>query len=1149
MKVYDLSIPSSIAAKSKRGFALIATISVMTLLVMLALAMLSFSMIEVRSSRLGDAEQEAKANARLSLLLAIGQLQKAAGPDQRITTPGQLFDPNVSPAITGVWESHPLNPNSYPDIAAAKQRIQTDSINNGEHIQWLTSSSIEVPTTVSPPESIRGIGRARLLSLDTEQKSLSADLVTFPRNGGGAWASIDEGVKTRFNLARDNPEHDELVLARLRSPERSETETIDALSGLVYTTEEAYRLNTVGQSQIKSADKTLLAMRFHDITTWSAGLHTNVVNGGLKKDLSLAFETSTLPTDLAQRRVYSNKDIPLLPADPYFSTLSDYYNLYKSQSKPGQTLHSSTPQNYNPSAKDSTGLTIPNPQALQGQLLTPVVTRVNIVFSLIARTAHDHWINTVPNKTGDPNRKYMVYLIYSPVVTLYNPYTQPISVTNLKTTFRYLPLAFRFYRSNKSQNLTPVLLSQMHIASQNRSDWEDSFSCTLNNSIGSGSSGELIISPGESRVFGVSHEPGTTWRQMGNFLYQNNLDNSKTIDAKIGAGFNFSSGFIVDWLAPAGPGRDIDNSNLGVFGVRADDTIDVGFEPRAPSRNGNAMKSFGVQISANVEGNDTQIASYRYTYGSVNRLVEAMEGGLHPTLGRISYPVRREKPWNLNELFQPNMETTPIEEWTAPKQFAIFTLANRTSKDSLYPTQAGGQSSFVQTSLDMDITNTHPAHMPMELSFLPIKGQGAGTVGSIDVFSANDPRSFSHSGWSAQNGLLHHPTYQIPRAPLTNIAELRHANLASSGHLPVPTYTVGESSAHPLLPANKLIDATSQMGYQTADHSWLANNTLWDHYYFSGLRNSSDIENFLSKSELPLKPRQVAHLPYGMNSAAAKQTLESSEGWLSAAAYQLQKGSFNVNSTSVEAWKSLLSSLTKKAIPMLSPTQLQPSSETSQNAAFPRIYDAPSGSLADLGAASSQERWTGFRDLDDTEVQKLAESIVEEIKENGPFLSLSEFINRNPRGNEKTTAREGLIERAIRKSGINLAATSNNSRAVTETHARDFEYPYQEAAIGDSEEAASAFLSQGDVLSVIGSTLSARSDTFRIRAHGESRDKTGKVIATATCEAILQRIPDYIDTRDRPDANIPINSLRRVNQVFGRRFKIVHFRWIRPEDI
>ena len=71
------------------GFALVATVSMMVLLTLVALAMLSLSTIEQRSS--GENEENlrtARANARLALMMAIGELQRAMGPDQRVSAEG-----------------------------------------------------------------------------------------------------------------------------------------------------------------------------------------------------------------------------------------------------------------------------------------------------------------------------------------------------------------------------------------------------------------------------------------------------------------------------------------------------------------------------------------------------------------------------------------------------------------------------------------------------------------------------------------------------------------------------------------------------------------------------------------------------------------------------------------------------------------------------------------------------------------------------------------------------------------------------------------------------------------------------------------------------------------------------------------------------
>ena len=75
------------------GFALVATVSMMVLLTLVAIAMLSLSTIEQRSSggSANEADRMARANARMALMIALGELQEAAGPDQRVTATASIL--------------------------------------------------------------------------------------------------------------------------------------------------------------------------------------------------------------------------------------------------------------------------------------------------------------------------------------------------------------------------------------------------------------------------------------------------------------------------------------------------------------------------------------------------------------------------------------------------------------------------------------------------------------------------------------------------------------------------------------------------------------------------------------------------------------------------------------------------------------------------------------------------------------------------------------------------------------------------------------------------------------------------------------------------------------------------------------------------
>ena len=113
-------------------------------------------------------------------------------------------------------------------------------------------------------------------------------------------------------------------------------------------------------------------------------------------------------------------------------------------------------------------------------------------------------------------------------------------------------------------------------------------------------------------------------------------------------------------------------------------------------------------------------------------------------------------------------------------------------------------------------------------------------------------------------------------------------------------------------------------------------------------------------------------------------------------------------------------------------------------------------------------------------------------------------------------------------------------------------YPADESGKVARAYGAPGFLMQADVLNVIGSFLSVRGDTFTLRCAGES----ARGDARATCEIVVQRLPDYMRHRedsgstagDPPDTNWSTLT-DPVNKALGRRFRIVSFRWLTPSEI
>lgn len=266
---------------------------------------------------------------------------------------------------------------------------------------------------------------------------------------------------------------------------------------------------------------------------------------------------------------------------------------------------------------------------------------------------------------------------------------------------------------------------------------------------------------------------------------------------------------------------------------------------------------------------------------------------------------------------------------------------------------------------------------------------------------------------------------------------------------------------------------------------------------------------------------------------------------------------FNVNSTSVKAWRALLGHARNQRVPSIRESGAGWSvglSEKSQHplSRFSVAGDVLAGTMGSSGAFPEATEFAGYRTVDDAFLDALAEQIVVQVRRRGPFLSLSEFINRQLSSGDLALA--GTLQAALNEVAKNasrnpfatLQALSTVSSATPE-RAGDAEYKFPAAAAGFSGYGLPGWTRQADLLRPLAPVLSARDDTFTIRAYGDARDANGRVIVRAYCEAVVRRGRDYVDPADQADV---VNQPARVtNRAFGRRFHIVSLRWLSSNEI
>ena len=416
---------------------------------------------------------------------------------------------------------------------------------------------------------------------------------------------------------------------------------------------------------------------------------------------------------------------------------------------------------------------------------------------------------------------------------------------------------------------------------------------------------------------------------------------------------------------------------------------------------------------------------------------------------------------------------------------------------------------------------------------------------------------------------------------------------------------IGNSFMHPMLPRNDIyrffdnsksedvpnrrtdawmntITRDSKAYCDYWDHVFLLNDALWDDYFVSSLADqtrpgASAAVSLSANIDRLINNQQIANSRFrlndsGLTAAQTKAELQAADGYLKAAKHLSVEGMFNVNSTSVSAWYSLFAGIRERQL-----------TYRDGNGRLQKI-DVPSGkriAVARFNTETSDKEmldpefgvnlpdgspgWSGVRFLDDSQLMKLAEECVKQVKLRGPFLNFSEFINR--RLSSDNLGLMGALQAAI-----DYDDASPDSRSINYAFKNGPDFMMKSSAMGrngfTTPQAAEGsrfagipgYVIQSDLLKPIANTLSVRDDTFRIRAYGEARDASGtKVLARAWCEAIVQRVPEYCDPAN--EASVPArtmsvdgrfsdnNELTATNRRFGRKFQIQTFRWLNAQEV
>ncbi len=1139
-----------------RGFALVVTLSLMILLTIIAVGLLSLSAISLRSSSGGEASARAFANARLAVMLALGELQKETGDDRRITANASILSKSApQPGLVGVWSSWSPNMAAQPDQGAADYDEQKAKLFRG----WLVSSpdpeateSREWAETTAPGGEPAWVP---LFSLARNGFDLSAQTVKMPL-GGLAWAVSQENTKAKINVAGPETESDANVALQVqRRPSLALSEILK--QPLKDWNLRANRLVSFNQialdPELTAGDPALAARSGASHTVHSLGLMTDAVKGGLKTDLSLGFELSDAdfakpswdgtPNPFRTPRVdagfvspasYQGQqalfrplvDNPIVSskinygvaplsfrffaaAVPTFDHLRSFYriphHLY------GGALPVVAERGADHVAADS-------PPAAPNTYLTPFDSPPGDQSRLSVRPVLNRMIYLLSSKLDDLDQ---VQLVITPVISLWNPHNTRLEIEGA-VAYPWIDLPFQLIWDRKTPG-QPVVTEPIGMADAMGKQFESKgqsrqvdpyFFCELTANGDGNTSKPIQFEPGEVRVFYPASATPIDFKRLGS----NAERTVRMRPAEDLGGVNRRGGFQVSMQQADG----LAQHGLAKYQVQKTDQIRVALKDISKTNSGKGQYHYFVTLEDAARIKDPADSTRGQSITDVQ------------ILQFVSAETTVASPWRTYDELKTGV----------PVPFGVIETFHRTAN-----TTVGGQpvadlvytTNPRQPSINHQLANGSFRVAPHFQSTLR-------TTGSFDdaIQTTFDGRKSFWGPSHRSTGKSQLPFFEIPRQPLLSLAGLQHADLSSSTFAPANQF--GNSWASAYLSRDKTGDirpgSTQSPEVPIYDSSYLANEALWDACFFSGaaprLRPAAsgkpatawDNEGAIVEKSLdqvvkdfvadplanPLANSRMRLITGGLSESELVARLLDPAGCAKIAAHVAVDGAFNINSTDVEAWVALLSGLRGETFAVQGGAP-PPTDRTS----LPR-FRYPSG--------AANDNWNGFRTLDDSQIKTLAENLVTEIRKRGPFLSLAEFVNR--RVEDSDLGRSGAIQAAIDAGNLNV-------QALQSPFTTDRYPPESQSNINpDTGVGIPGYLTQADVLQSLAPVITCRSDTFTIRGYGEARDPSGKVIARSWCEAVVQRMPAFVDSTDSADTAIA--SLAPANQSFGRRFEIISFR-------
>lgn len=1159
-----------------KGFALVSTVTLMALLMVVCIGMVSLSGIESRTSNQGKARAEAKANARIALMTAIGELQKYAGADQSITAPARIvseegpfgIEVDDSKDLYTIAMSTQGGDDTWQGSRTQAWQNRGRILVSGSEAEMTDIQSLANP--VSEPDSI-SLSKKHM----PEEFRVRAPLVSvFKPNskspsGNFAWWVEGQGAQAAFGLERiAEPGFEALMPDRFNLEEAVAGGVLDWLPDREADLETLQKAITEETVELLAADDAQIT-EYRQNSDWvgirNRALLTNSIDGGFKKDLTVALDEGTSESQMTKAMGSEKMFEPLEgdltdsnPGGPNWTQARSFYNL----------------------KTDSKGRIVVRPQTEDEMGVYPVLASFTEYYGISNTKGYAPDPGPFFNDRKYYTKKWVMTFHMSPVVKLWNPYNRPMVAPN----------GFTVATGNSEEQYGNVQRSIQELVK-----WHSRFDSYL--PVGARYEhryhipGPIVFQPGETKIFsmdsnrymntfgsGTSYSPGAGGQgDVGDQV--NVVDEGYILATLTEDAFTGYSLWDTLWSTKDLEEYDIEAGNYYISG-RAD-----GGRVQNPNAiigtdgsKTNIRDSSSASKNLLLQPGELVTWSVKLYDGKVKKVNGSYSGDPLVSIKNINTKVNGQTKFdpNINESLDPRNDPYFLDNGTHidatwAKTVSLRMVADEASQASTELNPENHGTTQVKFLSDFNVRAHSNGVWPYEYSKqksnfydypsspYKVNGKtpsdyGLGTPGnyysgstlslnSMDQVMPGDGIGYSGSAGGQRCILFHiRDSKREAEQEMISYGQLRHANLyiengnaqnrAANGYDAEdffagnnrPTYGIGESRADIRLDLEENRGLYKEMQIRDGDGNYHSThydysyhmNQLWDSVFFSAKKTDGTGS---------YNPRLTLMQGGELKNDAEGITDNAANLWL--------EGAFNVNCTNPKAWAAFL------AATMGAPVNGEDMDEL---APFTRQAE-PIGTVGDSKYdVVDVENYEGGRALNAEEIRTLSEALVDQIEQRGPFFSVSDFINRCALRNAPDgTNLMGALQAAIDTAEINKHLTTKE----TTIDASDVSSIYnQEAFAGSSAEAIPGSLTQGDIITRLGHLLTARSDTFKIRAYGEALDSDGKtVIARAWCEAVVQRMPYEVEQ------STPVDGEPTEQNPFGRRFDIIAFRWLNSEEM